>query len=60
MKNVGTWYRQGIAASGGGSSGGCSGVVRSMAKAREWWVKAAEKGDKNAMVNIQILDEKKS
>ena len=55
MKNVGTWYRQGIAAGVDGSGGGGSGVEQSMTKARKWWVKAAEKGDENAMVCIEMF-----
>ena len=50
MKNVGTWYVKGIAAGDNGSGG----IERSGLKARDWWVKAAEKGDENAMSCIAI------
>ena len=52
MKNVGTWYLKGFAVGEVGSGG----VEQSKSKAREWWVKAAEKGNENAIACIQVLD----
>ena len=37
---------------------GSGGIERSELKAREWWVKAAEEGDKNAMVCIDVQKKK--
>ena len=45
---VGNRYLKGIAPGEGGSGG----VEQSKLKAREWWVKAAEKGHENAMACV--------
>ena len=33
------------------------GVERDIAKAREWWTKAAAQGQKNAIKNLNFLDQ---